>query len=353
MYSRALGLTAGLLLLVVAVCFPEGAFANVQAEIRMRRNAQECPRSCVPVTDCPMFAPPLPEWTLKTKMQFKKRVCERLGNNRYTVCCPKQGLELLDLESCGPSSSYRIANGKKAKLFQFPWMALLKSKSGGFCCSGTLVSEQYVLTAAHCIKDCEPTMIRLGEFDLRNTTDCDSKGEVCAPPPQDIPIEEVINHPYYSNRRKENDIGLIRLSRKATKNDNVATICLPVSPMMRTTQSKYVVAGWGKTESMESSDMLLYSTFSLTPKDECQTALRVEDAYIKINDNQLCAMGDNRSDNCLGDSGGPLKTFGISARMVQYGVVSYGLKTCGKQIAPGVYARVESYIDWILGEMTE
>ena len=122
---------------------------------------------------------------------------------------------------------------------------------------------------------------------------------------------------------------------------------------MRTTQTTYFVAGWGATESAFYSNRLLFGKVALLTNDQCAQQLLRVDSYTKINNDQMCAIGANLTDNCTGDSGGPLKTISINARYVQYGVVSLGLRTCGKQSAPGVYTRVENYIDWILEHLEE
>lgn len=56
--------------------------------------------------------------------------------------------------------------------------------------------------------------VRLGEHDLRTERDCQ---DVCAPPVQDIAVEEIIPHPRY-RRPEKNDIGLIRLQWDITFN---------------------------------------------------------------------------------------------------------------------------------------
>ena len=81
----------------------------------------------------------------------------------YKVCCKRaatgnknnreRGLATLDLEECGAYSADRMAYGQEARLFQFPWMALLMLNSVKFVCGGTLINRRYVLTAAHCLKN--------------------------------------------------------------------------------------------------------------------------------------------------------------------------------------------------------
>lgn len=75
---------------------------------------------------------------------------------------------------------------------------------------------------------------------------------------------------------------------------------------------------------------------------------------IRITSRQICAGGVNAKDSCSGDSGGPLIFKGevmLRPRFVQYGIVSFGPRSCGVKGFPGVYTRVASYVDWILNNM--
>lgn len=65
------------------------------------------------------------------------------------------GLAILEANKCGQSDGDRVANGEDANLMEFPWMALLVYTDGfekSLSCGGSLITDQYVLTAAHCIR---------------------------------------------------------------------------------------------------------------------------------------------------------------------------------------------------------
>lgn len=119
---------------------------------------------------------------------------------------------------------------------------------------------------------------------------------------------------------------------------------------------QYYVAGWGYTESLDKSDVLLKAKLPRVDREQCQTRL---DAYrrkynITITAKQICAGSENLVDTCAGDSGGPLmwqESYLNRPRFVLFGVVSYGIQTCGSVDFPGVYARVGSYLGWILANM--
>lgn len=67
-----------------------------------------------------------------------------------------------------------------------------------------------------------------------------------------------------------------------------------------------------------------------------------------ISERQVCAGGELARDSCPGDSGSPLMRFRrADARWLAVGVVSFGLKKCGTRGWPGVYTRVDRYLEWI------
>ncbi|GJQ77033.1 putative trypsin-like serine protease, partial [Trypoxylus dichotomus] len=106
-------------------------------------------------------------------------------------------------------------------------------------CAGSLISETFVVTAAHCVvrvDNKEPVMVRLGKVDLLGDTD--------HTPPQNIRIQEVIVHPGYKHTEKLNDIALLRLAKPAEFSIYVKPVCLNTDPYI---QGQLTVAGWGFT----------------------------------------------------------------------------------------------------------
>lgn len=83
----------------------------------------------------------------------------------------------------------------------------------------------------------------------------------------------------------------------------------------------------------------------------CDETFRV--ANITLIENQLCVGGERLKDSCKGDSGGPLmhQNIQIASNWEIVGIVSFGRTPCGGENWPGIYTRVDKYIDWILSKI--
>ncbi|KAL3268351.1 hypothetical protein HHI36_007467 [Cryptolaemus montrouzieri] len=337
---------------------------------------------CVDIYECPFFESllektglPRPHHVIK---EIRNKQCGFVGKNP-AVCCSKintshdkelkeettneiedkiqhKNIDLLPTENCGPISlNSRIIHGKEAVLGEFPWMALIVySTNNGpdFLCGGTLISDKYILTAAHCVLK---TIIgvRLGEHDILTTKDCNEDNSYCAPPVQDFYIETIEVHSKYNKSTDHHDIALIRISKPADLSyENVRPICLPIwdVPSLPIGAKFMTVSGWGMTEAGHKSSILKKATLPLIPIEQCQN---IFEGHAVLFPNQMCA-GGKKEDSCNGDSGGPLSMIvpvrGVP-RYVQYGVVSYGPKNCGTLGMPGIYTRVDLYIEWILDKI--
>lgn len=107
-----------------------------------------------------------------------------------------------------------------------------------------------------------------------------------------------------------------------------------------------------------SSPLLLQVELPVMRQAECaEVYSRNSASYrnpIRITSSQMCAGGVNAQDSCDGDSGGPLIYKGevnLRPRFVQYGIVSFGPRSCGVRGIPGVYTKVAYYVYWILNVM--
>ena len=63
---------------------------------------------------------------------------------------------------------------------------------------------------------------------------------------QDITAKRVIVHPQYSSSKLDKDIALIQLSKSATLNSRVGTVCLPAQDEMVSTSARCFITGESK-----------------------------------------------------------------------------------------------------------
>lgn len=121
--------------------------------------------------------------------------------------------------------TFHILGGEATNLGDFPHMAAIGYPSDetgvSWKCGGSLVAENFILTAAHCLTREQPNVVRLGQVNLA-TNGPDETG-------QDIQIAEIIMHPNYVPRWNYHDIALLRLAQNATMSENVYPACLRAS----------------------------------------------------------------------------------------------------------------------------
>jgi secreted trypsin-like serine protease len=116
----------------------------------------------------------------------------------------------LSLSKCDATTPL-IVGGVKTKNGEYPHMAAIgwRSLDGSleFKCGGSLISDRFVLTAAHCSRadGAAPTTVRLGDQNLRTRND--GLVEV------DVDIAEFIRHENYRRSSYYDDIAVIRLAR--------------------------------------------------------------------------------------------------------------------------------------------
>ncbi|XP_067601674.1 trypsin-like [Pseudorca crassidens] len=217
----------------------------------------------------------------------------------------------------------KIVGGYTCEAHSIPYQVSLNS--GYHFCGGSLISDQWVVSAAHCYKS--RMKVGLGAHNI----------EVLEGNEQFIKAAKIIVHPKFNKRTLDNDIMLIKLDPPATLNNQVATIPLPTRCAAAGTQC--LISGWGNTKSSGSSfpELLQCLKAPILSDSVCHSAYPKQ-----ISKNMMClGFLEGGKDSCQGDSGGPVVCNGQLQGIVSWG---YGCALKGK---PGVYTKVCNYVNWI------
>jgi secreted trypsin-like serine protease len=260
-----------------------------------------------------------------------------------------------------------IVGGQAAEDGKYPWQVRIYSSMDdqiGFC-GGSIISDQWILTAAHCLLDTEAVVVGYGSTDRTKTTK--------------IPSEKIIVHPGYANGEKT-DVALIKLAKPIPNAPAIAYADPTLEQKVLPAGAKVTVTGWGaiwdfqafqnavdvmagrrtvserkllNDEELQAPRKLHEVDIEVIDNGECKSVYQsLQVPAFTIGDTEICATGPSGGkDSCFGDSGGPLVVAADNDRgYAQVGIVSWGPQ-CGNPLYPGVYTRVSSFSDWIKKNM--
>lgn len=220
----------------------------------------------------------------------------------------------------------KVVGGANATLGQFPYAVSLRNAKGHFC-GGSILNQQWILTAAHCVENSQTR----GRYIIAGSHLLSSGGER-------YEMSTVIIHEKYNYSNSENDIALIELVLPIQFNEKIQPIVYETEEVGADAQA--VLCGWGDLKYGGSRpDILQFVNLETLSNQECQNAyghLPIPPIF----NSQVCTFTRFGEGSCHGDSGGPLVSNG---KLI--GVVSWGYP-CAKGV-PDVFTRVSSFKSWI------
>jgi secreted trypsin-like serine protease len=231
----------------------------------------------------------------------------------------------------------KITGGTSTTIADYPWQVFFES--GNYVCGGSIISGDWIITAAHCTEDDFNNPISASQMDVivgatnpRNGLE----GQVYY-------VSKVIRHENYDPGTLANDIALLQL--RTTINTDNAT---PIRLVSR------IDANAGVADPGVMSWITGYGLTTVSPP-AVPTALQQVQLPIVSNSQAstvwpnipstdlMAGYRDGNKDACRGDSGGPL-VVPVDNEFKLAGIVSWGSSNCNTY---GAYTRVSLYETWI------
>uniref|UniRef100_A0A8D0G898 matriptase n=1 Tax=Sphenodon punctatus TaxID=8508 RepID=A0A8D0G898_SPHPU len=247
--------------------------------------------------------------------------------------------------NCGTrsySKQSRIVGGLNSDIGEWPWQVSLHAKGQGHICGASLISDRWLVSAAHCFQDAsgirysDPGLwtayMGLHDQSDRNNAKVQQKS-----------IKSIIYHKGFNDFTYDYDIAVLELQSPITFTNEIRAICLP-DPTHDFPAGKDIwVTGWGATiEGGVGATILQKAEIRVVNQTTCNTLLNNQ-----MTSRMMCVgVLTGGIDACQGDSGGPLTSVETNSRMFLAGVVSWG-DGCAQRNKPGVYTRVSQLRGWI------
>uniref|UniRef100_A0A4Y0BD77 Peptidase S1 domain-containing protein n=1 Tax=Anopheles funestus TaxID=62324 RepID=A0A4Y0BD77_ANOFN len=232
------------------------------------------------------------------------------------------------------SPRLRIVNGETAVLGQFPYQVRLTLDIGNCqraLCGGSLLNEEWVLTAGHCVQMVISVEVHLGAVDFDDQTN-DGR--------QVLVSTEFFQHEKYNPLLVTNDVALVKLPQKVEFSERVQPVRLPTGNCDYAGEG-VIVSGWGLIESGgQVAQKLQYAMLQVITNYECHKTFNP----LVVRKTTICARGDANESPCNGDSGGPLV---LAKDKTLVGVVSFIHEKGCESGLPAAFARVTAFRDWV------
>ncbi|XP_055132875.1 hepatocyte growth factor-like protein isoform X7 [Symphalangus syndactylus] len=332
-----------------------GAGEQYRGKVSKTRKGVQCQRWSAETPHKPQFT-----FTSEPHAQLEENFCRNPDGDShgpwcYTMdpgtpfdycalrrCADDQPPSILDppdqvqFEKCGKRvdrldqrrSKLRVVGGHPGNS---PWTVSLRNRQGQHFCGGSLVKEQWILTARQCFSSCHMPLTGY-EVWLGTLFQNPQHGE---PGLQRVPVAKMVCGPSGSQ------LVLLKLERSVTLNQRVALICLPPEWYVVPAGTKCEIAGWGETKGTGNDTVLNVAWLNVISNQECNIKHRG-----RVRESEMCTEGLLAPVGaCEGDYGGPLACFTHNCWVLE-GIIIPN-RVCARSRWPAVFTRVSVFVDWI------
>ncbi|XP_003412485.1 coagulation factor XI isoform X1 [Loxodonta africana] len=324
--------------------YPDTDFLGEELDIVDVEGREACQKVCTDTLRCQFFTYS-PSQQPSNKGKGKCYLKLSLNGSPTKILHGRGGISGYTLRLCKMDNvctnriNARIVGGTASVYSEWPWQITLHTTSPTqrHLCGGSIIGNQWILTAAHCFIEVDsPKILRvysgiLNQSEIKEDTTF-------------FGVQEIIIHDQYKMAESGYDIALLKLETTMNYTDFQRPICLPSKSDRNITYTECWVTGWGYRKLRDKiQNTLQKAKVPLITNDECQTRYTGH----KITNKMVCAgYKEGGRDACKGDSGGPLS---CKHKEVWYlvGITSWG-EGCAQSGRPGVYTNVIEYVDWIL-----
>ncbi|PWA01348.1 hypothetical protein BB558_002547 [Smittium angustum] len=243
-------------------------------------------------------------------------------------------------------SNNRIVNGAEVKISEYSSVAsiLTRGKINEYC-TGTFISKDVVLTAAHCVYNKTTGLALPKDITVGGGTEM-----IVSKIKNKYTVQKLLVHPSYNQSTTLNDVALLFLKNPPAK--PLYTFA-KIYNIPITDDTPVEAAGWGRTN--EEGDSKTPDHLSAVPLfiSSSQTCSKSFKYWKSNNGSKVCTVNRNSKGICFGDSGGPLYYTGDSSKPI-VGITNSvrfsddNKKKCGVNGKPAYFANAQYYIGWIL-----
>ena len=253
------------------------------------------------------------------------------------------GLATLPLSSTiADNATARIVGGDPAPVDRWPWMTQVvvnnPQKSGFLLCGASQLSPDWVITAAHCMKD------ETGEPAISSDVSVFIGDQERNSPGQGLPVRQILIHRDNRNLGLDRDLALLRIdTRSNTRWPSIISEDGFDDLERRSTaelDESVTALGWGDTGNGSLSNLLQDVQLDYIPQQRCRELSNLTITNFAVCAAELNPVNGNNQDTCFGDSGGPL-FLGEDPEPWLVGLTSFGLRTCATG-APSGYTHLSA-----------